>query len=66
MPRFDEEVRLLMKPSVRLALVALLIVGSSIYGVLVVKSPALAAALSSGYVAVFLSIFLLIQLWKKP
>lgn len=56
----------LMKPSLRLALVAMIIVGSALYGLIVVKSPQLASAVSSGYVAVFLTVFAIVNLWKSP
>lgn len=55
-----------MKPNLRLGLVALIIVGSALYGLLVVQSPTLASAVSSGYVAVVLTIFTLVNLWKTP
>lgn len=55
-----------MKASFRLALVALIIVGSAIYGLIVAQDPALASAMASGYVAVVLSVFLLVNVWKRP
>jgi hypothetical protein len=55
-----------MKPSTRLALIALIIVGSSLYALLVVRDPGLASAVATGYVAVFLSLFAIINLWKSP
>jgi hypothetical protein len=54
-----------MEPSVRLVLVAVIIVGSALYALLVVQNPALASALAAGYVAVLLSIFAAINFWKS-
>jgi hypothetical protein len=54
-----------MTPSIRLALVALLIVGSAVYSLLVVSDPTLASAVASGYVALVLSIFTIVNVWKK-
>lgn len=55
-----------MKPDTRLWVAALLIVGSSLYALLVVKDPSIASAVATGYVALFLSVFALINLWKSP
>lgn len=55
-----------MKPSIRLVLSTMMIAISALYAVLVVKSPSLASAISSGYVAVLLSVFFLVNFWKKP
>lgn len=55
-----------MKANTRLALSLAVIVLSAIYAVLVTKNPALASAIASGYVAVLLTIFLLVNVWKKP
>lgn len=54
-----------MKASTRLILVALIIVGSSLYGLLVVRDPGLASAVASGYVALFGTAFFLINVWKR-
>lgn len=55
-----------MKPETRLILVAVIIIGSSLYALLVVRDPSLASAVATGYVAIFLTIFTLINLWKRP
>lgn len=55
-----------MKASTRLALIALIIVGSSLYALLVVQNPNLASAVATGYVAAFLTLFTMINLWRKP
>lgn len=50
----------------RLFLAFALIVLSAGYAVLVKKDPSLAGAVASGYVAVLLTVFLLINVWKRP
>lgn len=55
-----------MTSSARLMLSAALIVMSSVYAVLVAKSPEVASAVAAGYIAVLLSVFTLINVWKKP
>lgn len=55
-----------MRPNSRMMLVALVIIGSSLYGLLVVENPAIASAVATGYVAVFLTIFALVNFWKSP
>lgn len=55
-----------MRPNARLLLCAVVIVGSALYAVLVVRDPQIASAISSGYVAVLLTTFFVINVWKKP
>lgn len=50
----------------RLWIIAGLIVMSSAYAVLVKKDPDLAAAISTGYTALLLTVLLAINVWKKP
>lgn len=54
-----------MKPGFRLALAALMIIGSACYGLLVAQDPGLASAVASGYVAAVLTLFVLVTFWKK-
>lgn len=56
----------LMRPDIRLLLVAVIIVGSALYALLIVKDSALASAVASGYVAAMLTVFALVNLWKRP
>jgi hypothetical protein len=55
-----------MTPKIRLALVGGILVMSAAYAVLVEKDPGVAAAVASGYVAILLTIFFLLNTWKKP
>lgn len=55
-----------MRPKTRLLMAVLIIVGSAAYGMLVAADRALASAISSGYVAVLVTIFILTNVWKKP
>ena len=50
----------------RLWVIAGLIILSAGYAVLVKKDPNLAAAVASGYVAILLTVFLVINIWKRP
>jgi hypothetical protein len=43
-----------------------MILGSASYGVLVKKDPAIASAVAMGYVALILTIFVAVQVWRKP
>lgn len=54
-----------MGPNSRLLLCAAMIVLSAVYGVLVSKDPSLASAISGGYIAVLLTIFVVVNVWKK-
>lgn len=55
-----------MTPHNRLGVVAGLILISAAYAVLVKKDPDLASAVASGYVALFLTVIVLLNVWKKP
>lgn len=55
-----------MRPSVRLVLLAGLIGISVAYTALLVREPEIASALSSGYVALLLTVLALVHFWKKP
>jgi hypothetical protein len=55
-----------MKPSLRLWLSVAMIVMSAIYAVTVVKNPQIASAIALGYVALLLTVFVLVNVWKKP
>lgn len=55
-----------MTPFNRLRVVAGLIILSAIYAVLVKENPSLASAVSSGYVALLLTIMIILNVWKKP
>lgn len=50
----------------RLYAIAGLIVLSSGYALLVKKDPGVAAAVASGYVAILVTVLLVINLWKRP
>jgi hypothetical protein len=39
---------------------------SALFAVLVVRDPQVASAISTGYVAVLLTAFVLANIWKKP
>lgn len=55
-----------MTSNTRLRLSAVMIIISAIYAVVVAKDPQVASAVSSGYIAVLLTTFVLSNLWKKP
>lgn len=55
-----------MTPRTRLGWIGGIIVLSAGYALLVKKDPGIAAAVASGYVAILLTVFLLLNLWKKP
>lgn len=55
-----------MTSNARLRLSFLIIVASAAYAVLIVKDPAVASAISSWYIAVLLTIFVTINVWKRP
>lgn len=54
-----------MSASLRLLLCGVLIIMSAIYAVFVARDPAFAAAIAAGYVALVISVFLLVSFWKK-
>lgn len=55
-----------MKPRLRLALCAVMILISAGYAALVSEDRGLAEAVALGYIAVLLTIFTVVNLWKKP
>lgn len=55
-----------MTPKTRLSWVGAVIVVSAFYALLVKKDPDVASAVAMGYVALFLTAFVLIERWKKP
>lgn len=55
-----------MSSHTRLKLSAVMIVLSALFAVLVASDPQTASAISTGYVAVLLTAFVLVELWKKP
>lgn len=55
-----------MNPSTRLKLSALMIFVSTIYGVVVAQDPDVAEAIALGYIAILLTVFILVNVWKKP
>lgn len=55
-----------MNPRVRLAFCAAIILGSAGYAVLIANDPNVASAVAIGYVAVLLTIFTVVNVWKRP
>jgi len=55
-----------MNPRLRLWLCAGVILLSAGYGLLVTKDRRLAEAIALGYIAVVLTVFVVINVWKKP
>lgn len=55
-----------MNPRLRLALCAVMILLSAGYAVLVSKDKDLAEAVALGYIAVLLTIFTIVNVWKRP
>lgn len=55
-----------MKPSTRLFWVAVIIIGSSLYALLISWNRPLTTTLTVAYIAVILTIFVANELWKKP
>jgi hypothetical protein len=54
-----------MVANIRLLWCAVMIIGSAIYGLLVVANPGLAETVAPGYVGALLTIFFSVNLWKK-
>lgn len=54
-----------MGPSTRLALCVVMIIGSALYGLLINYDPNIAEAVALGYVALLLTIFTVVNLWKS-
>lgn len=55
-----------MLPKTRLILCGMMIVVSAIYGILVASNPRVASAIMLGYIALLLTIFVAVEVWKKP
>lgn len=55
-----------MRPNARLLLCGLTILLSACYAVLVARTPEVATAVAVGYVALLLTIFVAVNVWKKP
>lgn len=55
-----------MKPDTRLILSAFVIVGSALYGMLLLEAPKFAEAIALGYIALLLTILTTLNLWKRP
>jgi hypothetical protein len=55
-----------MKPNTRLFWVAVIIVGSAVYAMLVSWNRELTTTLTVAYIAVILTIFVFNEVWKKP
>ena len=53
-----------MKPNARLGWVAVILVGSAVYAILITKDPDIASAIMLGYVGVLLTIFIVNEIWK--
>lgn len=53
-----------MKLGTRLALVAVVIIGSACYAILIAKSPELGRTVALGYIAILLTILVTVNLWK--
>lgn len=54
-----------MGPSARLRWSIFMIAFSAIYAVLIVKDPDLASAVAVGYIALLLTVFTIVNIWKK-
>lgn len=55
-----------MRPKARLKLAAGIIVVSLLYGYLVAEDASVASAIAVGYVALLLTVLVVINIWKKP
>lgn len=55
-----------MTANTRLHLIAGIILVSAVYAILIAKDPALASAIASGYIALLLTVLVVLNLWKKP
>lgn len=54
-----------MTSETRLKLSGVVILLSALYGVVIAKDPSVASAISSGYIAIVLTILVLNHVWKK-
>lgn len=55
-----------MRPSTRLFWVAVIIIGSALYALLITYNRPLTTTLTVAYIAVILTIFVFNEVWKKP
>lgn len=55
----------MVRPRTRLSVIAGIIVVSACYAVLVDKAPQVASATALGYIALILTVFVLVERWKK-
>lgn len=56
----------MMTPKTRLKVIAGLLILSSIYAFLVGYDPAVARTIALGYIALMLTVLVLISFWKRP
>lgn len=56
----------MMTALTRLRLTALMIIFSALYAVIVVQDPGVASAVSSGYIAILLTVFIIVEIWRRP
>lgn len=49
----------------RLVLCTVVILGSGTYGYIVTADSAVAQAVAQGYIAIFLTIFVVVEVWKR-
>lgn len=54
-----------MTPKTRLRLIAIMIMLSAIYAVLIVADRDLAGVIAVGYIAVILTVFVVVNAWKR-
>lgn len=54
-----------MTPNTRLRLVAIMIMLSAIYAVLIVADREIAGVIAVGYIAIILTVFVLVNAWKS-
>lgn len=55
-----------MTSSLRLRLCMGVVLFSLLYGVIVVTNPEVASAIAAGYVAVLLTVLIMLNVWRKP
>lgn len=54
-----------MTPKTRLRLIAIMLMLSAIYAVLIVADREIAGVIAVGYIAIILTVFVLVNAWKK-
>lgn len=55
----------IVKPDTRLILSVVMIIGSALYGMLLLEAPKFAEAIAVGYIAVLLTILTITNLWRR-